>query len=38
MHFQLVSIFIVRVSFPIEVTNAHDLFERLRAHRARVHP
>src|ERR1700730_3145119 len=38
MHFKLVAHPVVRSPFCIEIANSHDVFESLRAHRARVHP
>ena len=37
MHFQLRRSLRVRVPFGIEITNAHDILESLRAHRAGIH-
>ena len=38
MHFKLVSLFGVQVSFGIEIPNLRDVIESLAAHRARIHP
>src|SRR5206468_6674361 len=38
MHFQLIACFCVRIAICIEITNTHDVFKRLRAHRSSVHP
>ena len=37
-HVQLVPIFRMRISFPIQIANADDIFESLCAHRAGIHP
>src|SRR4029453_11774885 len=37
MHFQIVPLFHLQISIRIQITNAHDVFKGLRAHRASIH-